>query len=432
MKNRYFSVVLLSVLTLSAMSQVSNTLSPYSQFGLGMLADQSQSVGRGMGGVGIGMRGGQLVNMLNPASYSSVDSLSMIFDAGVMGQLTNFKEDAKKVNAHTADFDYAMALFRVMPKMGVSVGFVPFSNIGYSFSVEGYAVDAKSGQANLANKGTYAYKGSGGLSQAFIGIGWEVGKGLSLGANLSYLWGDYSRTTTVTNSDSYASVMTQTYSGSISSYKLDLGAQWQHRLDKDRLLNVGATVGIGHRLNGDAQFIRSTSSDSQADTSVVADAFELPMSFGIGASLVSKNSLTLAVDYSLQTWSKLKYPMVDAANSLYAQRSGVLSDRHRMALGADWIPDARSRSFLRRVHYRAGLYYATPYYKINGSNGPKEFGVSAGFGLPITNTWNNRSVLNVSAQWVRLSQSSFVTENTFRINIGLTFNERWFAKWKVD
>ena len=24
------------------------------------------------------------------------------------------------------------------------------------------------------------------------------------------------------------------------------------------------------------------------------------------------------------------------------------------------------------------------------------------------------------------------SENTFRINIGLTFNERWFAKWKVE
>jgi hypothetical protein len=25
-----------------------------------------------------------------------------------------------------------------------------------------------------------------------------------------------------------------------------------------------------------------------------------------------------------------------------------------------------------------------------------------------------------------------ITENTFRINIGMTFNERWFAKWKVE
>ena len=417
---------------ISAAAQVSNTLSPYSQFGLGIIADQSQGFGRGMGGVGIGLRGGQLVNMQNPASYSAVDSLSMIFDAGVSGQLTNFSEGGKKVNARTADFDYAVALFRLMPRMGLSVGFVPFSNVGYSFTVEGYAQDAKTGGINYDNSGTYAYNGSGGLTQAFVGIGWEVMKGLSVGANFSYLWGDYTRTVKVTNADSYASVMTQTYSSSISSYKLDFGAQWQHRLDPDNLLTLGATVGIGHRLHGDALFVRSSSSESVADTAIVGDAYRLPMMFGLGASLLHKNSLTVALDYSLQRWSSLDYPMVDVKNSSYRLTSGQLSDRHKLALGADWIPNARSRSFLKRVHYRAGAYYATPYYNINGSDGPKEFGLSAGFGLPITNTWNNRSVLNVSAQWVRLSQSSFVTENTFRINIGLTFNERWFAKWKVD
>ena len=55
-----------------------------------------------------------------------------------------------------------------------------------------------------------------------------------------------------------------------------------------------------------------------------------------------------------------------------------------------------------------------------------------GFGLPITNGYNNRSVLNLSAQWQRASSDRFITENTFRINIGLTFNEKWFAKWKVE
>ena len=48
------------------------------------------------------------------------------------------------------------------------------------------------------------------------------------------------------------------------------------------------------------------------------------------------------------------------------------------------------------------------------------------------NKWNSRSMLNVSAQWVRQDAKSLLTENTFRINIGLTFNERWFAKWKVE
>ena len=48
------------------------------------------------------------------------------------------------------------------------------------------------------------------------------------------------------------------------------------------------------------------------------------------------------------------------------------------------------------------------------------------------NGWNNRSILNISGQWVHQSAKSLITENTFRINIGLTFNERWFMKWKVE
>ena len=48
------------------------------------------------------------------------------------------------------------------------------------------------------------------------------------------------------------------------------------------------------------------------------------------------------------------------------------------------------------------------------------------------NGWNNRSVLNISAQWVRQESKMFITENAFRINIALTFNEGWFAKWKVE
>ena len=40
--------------------------------------------------------------------------------------------------------------------------------------------------------------------------------------------------------------------------------------------------------------------------------------------------------------------------------------------------------------------------------------------------------MNISAQYVRQESKMFIKENTFRINIGLTFNERWFDKWKVE
>ena len=99
---------------------------------------------------------------------------------------------------------------------------------------------------------------------------------------------------------------------------------------------------------------------------------------------------------------------------------------------------AYSPRFLKRVNYRLGAGFATPYYKINNNDGPKELSVSCGFGIPIFNGYyanrpiTSSSVVNISAQWVRSSAAGFITDNSFRLNIGITFNERWFAKWKVE
>ena len=84
------------------------------------------------------------------------------------------------------------------------------------------------------------------------------------------------------------------------------------------------------------------------------------------------------------------------------------------------------------MRYRIGAGYASPYYNINGQKGPKELSVSLGLGIPIMNAYNNRSFLNISGQFVHRSADNLITENTLRLNIGLTFNERWFAKWKVE
>ena len=84
------------------------------------------------------------------------------------------------------------------------------------------------------------------------------------------------------------------------------------------------------------------------------------------------------------------------------------------------------------MHYRAGFSYASPYLKINGVDGPRELSASLGVGIPILNAYNNRSMLNISAEWVNQSVTGMIKENMFRINVGFTFNERWFAKFKVE
>lgn len=401
----------------------SGTNSPYSQYGLGVLSDQSAGFARAMGGVGVGMRPANQPNALNPASYSAVDSLTMVFDAGMSGQITSFKEGAQKVNANNGNFEYFTALFRVAPKMGVSLGLLPLTNIGYDYTA------ASSTYSN-------AYKGEGGVHQAYIGYGWNIWRGLSLGLNASYLWGTYDKYITNTNNDAYVNRTTIYYSTAIKSYKLDFGAQWQQAISKSDVLTLGATYSLGHNLGATADR-KTTNSNPQTSVSneqtrSIADAFSLPHTFGIGASLTHGTRWTLAADYTMQKWGSVDAPEMNDFSSDYQLRSGLLKDRHHIALGGEWTPDAESRNLFKRIHYRLGGSFTTPYITVNGKDGPKEFGVTGGFGIPVRSGYNNRSTVNISAGWTHAAQKDLITENTFRINIGITFNERWFMKWKVE
>ena len=66
-------------------------------------------------------------------------------------------------------------------------------------------------------------------------------------------------------------------------------------------------------------------------------------------------------------------------------------------------------------------------------DGATEFGVSAGFGLPLQ-LYQRNSILSITGQYVRVKPSvtGMLSENRFVIKLGLTFNERWFMKWRVN
>jgi hypothetical protein len=433
MKKRITVSLLAAMAILPSMAQVSATLSPYSQYGLGSLSEQSVGFNRGMGGVAYGLRSGKYVNMQNPASYAAIDSLSMIFDAGVSGQISNFKEGGKSLNTKTGSFDYAVAGFRLLRRVGLALGVVPYSNLGYSYTHSNLIGSVTSGSRTTSSQ---IYDGSGGFSQVFLGAGWQVTKNLSLGANISYFWGNYAKTISMTTNETSANIETRSYTILVNNYKLDFGAQWQQPVGNNDVLTIGATYSMGHKLGADADLLITNSNSSNSTVSsttlTAENALSIPHTFGVGASLMHKSSLTAAVDYTLQKWGSLDYPVFNNTNGTYSLQGNYYKDRHKVAAGVDWQPKPQGRKFHQLVHYRMGVSYATPYYNIGTQDGPGELTVSAGFGLPIYNSWNNRSMLNISAQWVRSMGCDLIKENMFRINIGLTFNERWFAKWKVD
>ena len=429
MKNRIIVGVAALSMAVGLFAQ-SGTNSPYSQYGLGVLTDQSQGFNRGMNGVGLAMRQGKIVNTLNPASYSAVDSLTMLFDVGLSGQITNFKEGGTRVNANNADFEYAVGSFRMLRNVGVSFGILPYSNIGYSYATSTFMEETRTTLAN-------AYSGSGGLHQAFVGAGWRVLKPLSVGFNFAYLWGTYTRSVTTSGSDRSIRTLSKAYEASVNSYNLDFGLQWEQQLSRADVLTLGLTFGLGHKLGADPScditIVDPLTNVSDTTHLVAENGLSLPTSYGVGLAYNHAGKLLVGADFTLQKWGSVDYP-AEVGNS-YQTTSGLLKDRYKINAGIDYVPNPNERkSFLKQIHYRAGAGYATPYYIINGQDGPKEFSLSAGFGIPLMKSQNgqNRSMLNISAQWAHTSAKNLITENTFRINIGLTFNERWFAKWKID
>lgn len=416
-------------------AQTSGSNSPYSRYGFGLLSDQAQGFNKGMGGVALGMRNGTLLNMQNPASYSAIDSLTFIFDGGVSLQFANFSGGGQRVNVNNSSLDYLNVAFRAWRNVGVSVGVVPFSSIGYEFSNSETLPDDGLGELTTTTR----FDGNGGIHQAYVGLGWEPVKNFSVGANFSYFWGDYTHTTQTVFSESGPHPLRRIYKANISNYKLDFGIQYETKLNTNNRLVLGATYGLGHGLDASASFMNQRLNNGNVqggDTLKARNAFELPHSFGIGATWKYKNTWTLGLDYTTQLWSKARYPQLidDGVSMRYESHSGSMLDRHRVALGMEYLPNMLGMNYRDHIRYRAGVSYTTPYTKVNGQKGANEYSVSLGVGLPIMNRYNNRSILNISAQWEHVSPKAgnMITENYFRLCVGLTFNELWFLKRKVN
>ena len=414
------SVCLVWMMAIEVAAQTS-TNSPYTRYGFGQLSDQSFGNSQAMGGISYGLRNGLQVNASNPASYSAVDSLTFIFDAGMSLQNANFKEGNVKINAKNSSVDYIAMQFRLAKGLGFSAGFLPYSNVGYNMNKTNKVTTDEHGNTTAANQ---AYVGDGGLQQVYVGLGYQVFKGLSIGTNFSYLYGDITHTASTTFSNSNAYSSSRSHKIDVSDYKLDFGLQYTHKLKEKHVLNLGAIYSLGHELNSTGyEYVEKYSGNTVITQSVdtIKNAFALPHTFGLGATYVYDNKLTIGLDYTLQKWEDVKF----------FNKDGAFQNRSKISVGAEYLPNPIGRSYFSNIRYRVGAYYSSPYAKIDGKDGNREYGVSFGFGLPL---FMSKSILNISGQYVKVAPKlkGMLEENYLRINIGLTFNEQWFMKWKVD
>ena len=397
----------------------SSTNSPYTRYGLGELSDQAFAHNAAMGGIGYALRSSEQINVMNPASYSAVDSLSFMFDIGMGLKSSNYQENGYKTNAKNASFDYLAMQFRLHPRVGFAVGFTPYSNVGYKFSRTSDIEN--SDDVTLTN----TFYGDGGLQQIFGGIGFKILDNLSIGANVGSLYGeiDYQTLATLSNGGD----QTTTYNNiSINSYIANFGLQYTQKLSKTDKVTLGLVYGLGHDLKStETKGIQVTdgSSYSELTEETIKDSYGIPSTFGAGLTWQHKQNLTVGADYTLQQFENVKY---DNSTDFYKNRT-------RIGAGIEYMPSLYGRNYLSRIRYRAGAYYSSSYMKLPEYDGPKEWGVSAGFGLPL-HLFQRNTVLSITGQYVRVlpSVKGMLSENRFVLKLGLTFNEHWFMKWRVN
>lgn len=416
------NLCLLCIFAMSASAQ-SGSNSPYTRYGFGQLSDQHFGNSIAMGGIAYGLRNGSQINAANPASYTAVDSLTFLFDAGMSLQNTNFKENGVKTNAKNSTIDYIAMQFRLWKRMGMTLGFLPYSIVGYNMSQDQNISTDEFGNPIISRA---TYNGDGSLQQVFAGLGFKVFENLSIGANFSYLYGEitHSASTIFNNSNAYSSVRSDKLE--IKDYKLDFGLQYTHKFNQKHAVNVGLVYSLGHDLNGTGYRFKETYASENSypltqTVDTIQNAFSFPTSMGAGVTYVYDNRLTIGLDYTLQKWEEVKF----------FQEKGKFQDRHKISVGAEFLPNPLKRNYFSRVRYRIGAYYADPYVKVNDLEGAREYGASFGFGLPI---FRSKSLLNISGQYVKVSPKvkGMLEENYLRVNIGMTFNDRWFMKWKVE
>jgi len=407
-----FICLALGLPTIKIKAQTSSN-SPYTRYGYGTLSDRSFGAGRSMGGIGFGLRSKYQINPMNPASYSAMDSLTFLFDFGVAGSVSSFKDDTNTENNFNGNFEYMALQFPVTSQLALSAGILPFSTVGYTFGASNEKDDVSY---------TETYSGEGNLSEIYIGGAYDIIKDrLSLGVNVSYLFGNLTHTSTSTISQSGAYSMNRYQKIDVNDVRFDIGAQYTYPIGKEEWLTFGLSISPGKKLHSKSYdyAILTDGSVYQSDTLKNADN-GVATKIGFGVTYNKLDHVTLGADILYEDWG----------NQKYFGDTDYFKNRTRIALGGEYIINTKARNIFSRTRYRAGVHYSNSYVNIKG-NGVDEYGASFGLGLPLV---DNRSLLNIGFEYINIKPNgpTMIKENYFRFTLNYTFNELWFFKRKIN
>jgi hypothetical protein len=411
----------------TAMSQ-STTNSPYSKFGVGTIKGSylPQNIGMGNLGYGISSFGGyQNINISNPASYSQIRLTT--FDIGAIGEIQTLKKGSASELNFSAALSHITFAIPVTKKSALSFGLIPYSNLGYQFT-NNVMVDTLNAE--------HIYAGQGGLSKAYLGYGIQFGKHFSIGANLTYLFGNLIQSSSTEYSKYVGFLNSRKQSeNSIGGILADYGVQYITALNKETKLTIGYAGNMRTNLNSNNKTLYTTyQKNYSTGTEAVGDStsfkentsgkLSFPSSNNFGFSIEKVNHWLVGADFRSAGWSNL-------ANDNINQN---LNNSWGLSVGGQITPDINAISnYFALIDYRLGFSYDKTYINLNNTN-IKASSINFGFGFPLLSGRSSFYKINLAAELGKRGtmDNNLVKENFMNIHLGFTINDRWFQKYKFD
>jgi hypothetical protein len=387
------------------------TSSPYSFYGIGDVKFKGTVENRSMGGVSVFSDSIHL-NLQNPAHFASLKLTT--FSIGGSSLNTNLKTENASERARRVTLDY-LAVGIPTGKLGVGFGLIPYSSVGYKIGNK-----VRDEQNNVIEE--TKYNGIGGINKVFFGMAYKLTKKLNIGVDANYNFGTIETTSFRYNTNIQDGTLEETFSR-IQGFNFNAGLAYETKVYKKYTM-FGSLV-YSPEANLKFSNERTIRVDDQEDVQPVSNLnLTLPSKIAFGAGFGEVKKWLVGAEVTLQQNSDLKNRFSDIEGVQFENST-------RYSLGGYYIPNYNSYSdYFKRITYRAGLRFENTGMVIQ-NKAIEDFAVNFGVGLPFGGTFSN---VNIGFEIGKRGTKYYnlIEENYFNINIGLSFNDKWFVKPKYN
>ena len=421
-----FVIALMCLIVYGSYAQ-NGTISPYSIFGVGDARNLGTIENRSMGGLQMYADSIHL-NLRNPAAFSKLRLTA--YSGAISHREFRLKDNVEEQNVSVTNLEYLAIGFPLAPNVGIGFGLQPYTSVGYD--LVGESLNA------VGDTITNVFSGEGGLNRVFVSLGFQPIKNVSLGASANFSFGtlEYQRIQSVQNVQfgtldlrrSRINGFDMAFSGNYTPsvwYKYNLflyaGVDTQVNLVSENTERIGSfSTQTGQEIEVinvdlEAQNLRNTE-------------LKIPTRTTLGLGFGEDKKWFIGGEYAFQQLSTFE-------NAFLGQDNVSYNDASTIALGGYFVPNyAAISGIFNRITYRAGLRYDQTGLVVSDKE-INNFGITFGFGIPITGTGSDRfSNLNVGFELGRRGTraAGLVEESYLNINIGLSLNDRWFLKRRIN